>query len=121
MNEETNKLKVQFAKLIKNPLHSRLLTKDLYEYISVRSGFIAHFDRDGFHKARFWTLADFDRTIDLMRINKDLKALLDSLDPDAIPQARFKIAQAEANLLRQQAKVKEEHANKLQKQFSWEF
>lgn len=113
-----NKLQFQFVKLIKFPTMQIYLTQDLYEYMRDRSGFIAHYNRQGFHKARFLTLADFDRTIELMRLDKDLKILVDNIPTDDLSWARYSVASSEASLLKKQAEIYMYHVNQLQDQFT---
>lgn len=111
------KLAKQFAKLIENPTMYHKFTKDLYEYMYIRGEFIAHYNREGFFKARFWSLNDFDTTLDIMRRNRELALLLDHVSTDALAMARYKIAAMEANVLTQQARSLEDHVNRLQEQF----
>lgn len=114
------KLVIQFKKLMKYPTMPRYLTVDLYEFISIRGGFIAHYDRNGFHKARFWTLRDFDHTITMMSANKELAKLLNSISMDELGWARFKVASAEASLVKAQAAAMQYHLEQLQSKFTKE-
>lgn len=111
-------LQSQFERLLALPSASERLTKALYEAMYLRGSFIAHFNRQGFHKARFWTLADFDKTIRMMSEVKELRELLENTDVTLISMARFKIAAMECNNLNQQALINLEHIQKLQNQFN---
>lgn len=116
-----NKLREQFEKLIEKPLHQSRLTKDLYIELHTRGSMIAHFDKSGFHKARFCTLRDFDQTIESIRSSKNLKYLLENISVEKLAMARFQIAQSEAQILKKQAEVFMYHAAQLQTKFSKEF
>lgn len=95
----------------------RMFTIELYECLSIRCNMIAHHNREGFIKSRFWTLVDFDQTITSMRSSKVGKQLLAETDTDLLSQARYRIASSEANRLRQQAKCIEHHVEQLQSKF----
>src|SRR5690606_3590335 len=100
---------------------SRAFTQDLYETLHTRCNMIAHFNKEGFVKARFWTLADFDRTLEAMRSSMTGRLMLKQTDADKLAMARFRIAQGEAARLNQQARVMQDHARKLQAQFRKQF
>jgi hypothetical protein len=99
----------------------RAFTKELYETLHTRCNMIAHFDRQGFIKARFWTLADFDQTLISMRSSKIGKDLLKNTDGDLLANARYAIAVREARTLTQQARVILDHVEKLQSNFTKQF
>lgn len=111
-------LKQQWLKLLELPTAPNRLTKDLYEAMYTRGSFIAHFDRAGFYRARFSTLGAFDQTIDMMLEVPELKALYLSSEPDLVGNARYKIASMEANLLKTQALIMQDHVSRLQSKFT---
>lgn len=82
---------------------------------------IAHFNKEGFIKARFWTLADFDQTLSSMRTSMTGRLMLEQSDTDKLAMARFRIAQAESARLNQQVRVMQDHAKRLQAQFTKQF
>jgi hypothetical protein len=108
----------QWLHFLNMPASYTRFTNDLYEAMYSRGGFIAHFDRAGFFKARFGTLGAFDETLKMMRKVPELKELTEVA---TIPEARFKIAQLEHWTMLQQVKVIEEHARNLQSKFIREF
>lgn len=100
---------------------SKAFTQELYETLHTRCNMIAHFDKAGFIKARFWTLRDFDQTLEAMRSSRTGRLMLEQTDKDKLAMARFRIAQAEAARLNKQALVMQDHAEKLQAQFARPF
>lgn len=97
---------------------SRHFTQDLYETLHTRCNMIAHFNREGFIKARLWTLSDFDQTIESMKSSKLGRELLKNTDLDKLAMARYRIASAQRGHLLKQAEIYKYHAEKLQNQFS---
>ena len=59
----------QWERFVTNPTY-RNFTTDLYSSFYVSAGFIAHFNREGFYKARFMTKSDLDQTVAIM-LRKD--------------------------------------------------
>lgn len=114
-----NKLKIQFNKFIeKIGISDRHFTNELYETLHTKSGFIAHFNKQGFIEARFRTLADFDRTLEVMMLDKELKELVESVDPLKIAQARYRIASNEAHILSKTAQNMLNKIKDLQSKFN---
>lgn len=111
-------LSAQLTRLLELPSAYSRFTIALYEAMYTRGSFIAHFNRQGFYKARFTTLAGFDETLRMMNEVQDLKAVLSKVSPEVIANARYKIACLEANVLTQQARISLEHVERLQQQFT---
>lgn len=109
----------QWTKFIKNPTHGRF-TQFLYEYFMSNGEFIAHLDKDGFIRARFWYLHDFDMTLKKMKQSKILNELLEATDSDTLGNARFDVASMEAHNLSQGIKVAQDHVIRLQERFTKE-
>lgn len=113
-----NRLMINWVKFIKSGLVvERHFTKDLYEAVSIEPGFIAHFNREGFIKARFRTLGDLDQTLQLLTLSKRLDYLVKDMPAEVLAEARYKVAARESSLLKQRAKVLAEHAKQLQRKF----
>ena len=118
MAKPDSKLLSQWIRFLELPsAYSRFTTK-LYDSMYTRGSFIAHFNREGFFKARFSSLAAFDLTISMMSKVPELKALLDNTHEDTLADARYSIACMEANILIQKAHIYLHHVAKLQAQFS---
>lgn len=95
----------QWLRLLELPSAYSRFTVSLYEAMYTRGSFIAHFNREGFFKSRFWTLADFDNTVSMMSEVPELKELIKKTPAELIANARFKIASCEANVLMQQRRA----------------
>ena len=108
----------QWNRLLELPSANSRLTRELYETLCTRCNMIAHFDRNGFHKARFWTLDDFDQTLALMCTSETGRKILKNTDSTLIANARYKIACLEAGVVITQARIMQEHVIKLQSKFS---
>lgn len=120
METINQRLVTQFLKLMKNPLSARLLTVDLYDFMYARGGFIAHFDREGFHDARFTSVHRFDHTLELMRGHVELNVLLNTANSQTIAQARRMIAMNQAAELTKYIQKTQERLNSLQAEFNFE-
>ena len=120
LHEQWNRLIETMCKRVINA-DSKVFTQELYETLHTRCSMIAHYNRQGFIKARFWTLADFDQTLAAMRSTMTGRLMLEQTDTDKLATARFIIAQAESARLNQQARVMQDHAKKLQERFSRPF
>lgn len=107
-----------FRWLNKITVSEGLFTKELYEALRQQGNMIAHFNREGFIKARFRTLADFDITIAAMNTSKFGKELIKNTPVDLLSVARYRVACQEANILISQARVIQEHVKNLQSGFS---
>lgn len=120
LHEQWNRLVETMSKRVIGA-DSRAFTRDLYETLHTRCNMIAHFNKEGFIKARFWTLADFDQTLSSMRTSMTGRLMLEQSDTDKLAMARFRIAQAESARLNQQVRVMQDHAKRLQAQFTKQF
>lgn len=109
----------QWLRLLELPSASSRFTVDLYDAMYTRGHFIAHYNRQGFYKARFWRLADFDETLRMMNEVKDLKKLIDATSVELIAHARLKVAEMEASVLYSHIKIQAEHLKNLQSQFNF--
>jgi hypothetical protein len=110
-------LLTQWTRLLALPSAYSRLTVDLYEAMYTKGSFIAHYNREGFFRARFWTLADFDSTIDMMLEVPKLAELIKATPIELLAQCRYKIASSEAAISLKRAKILQEHVLKLQAQF----
>ncbi len=114
-------LQEQFQRFVKNPLIPKYFTKDLYEFMHVRGCFIAHYNREGFYKARFLTLDALDRTLEIMSKDKEgLKDLYMSVSSDDLGMMRYRIASAEASILNLQRQNIEAKIKDLQSSFRFD-
>lgn len=95
----------------------RYFTEDLYKFLRNHCNMIAHFNRKGFIKSRFRTLADLDQTINSMLSSKIGKEIIRSTPTKLLSEARFKVAALEANILTQTARIHLQHVENLQRQF----
>jgi len=111
------KLLEQWQRFVKSHYRPSRFTRELYEALYMSSGFIAHFDKNGFHKARFWTTHALDYTLETMAKSPKLKALIDSVNIDEQIQARLTIARGEYSTLCAQAAVMLEHAARIKAQY----
>ncbi|HRT83951.1 MAG TPA: hypothetical protein P5523_04870 [Bacteroidales bacterium] len=112
-----NNLKTQWAKFVKSGFNASRFTKDLYEAMYPRGRFIAHFDKNGFHKARFWTVNDLDFTFTMMREVKELKELLYSIDTEELIKARLRVAKIEVSTMQAQIGVLQWHIQKIKDRY----
>jgi hypothetical protein len=65
---KSNKLEQQVQRFFRSGFKRHWFTNDLYRAFYIHSNlFIAHFDKDGFYKARFQDPNGFFKTIDLLR------------------------------------------------------
>lgn len=112
------KLMNQWLRLLELPSAYSRFTTTLYESMYTRGSFIAHFNREGFFKARFQTLADFDHTLEMMAEVPELKRLIEYTPVSVLAETRYKIAAMEANIVSQQAKIMNQHVLNLQSRFS---
>lgn len=116
MKTNQTKLIAQWKKFLELPSAENRFTRDLYDYMYILPGFIAHFNREGFVKARFWTLQDFDLT--LATLEETGSFLLTKVDADLIANARYKIAATECAVKMQQSRILIEKCEQLQREFT---
>lgn len=113
MKASEKQLVIQWKKFLEVPSAGNRFSIALYDYISGLSGFIAHFNRSGFFKERFQTLADFDLTLELLKNTP----LVSKVSADLIAGARYKIAATECAVKMQRIRILIAHCESLQREF----
>lgn len=98
-------------------MYSRF-TKDLYNAMYTKGSFISHFNRNGFYKARFCSIADLDYTMELMNLVPELQTLLNNSDIQDLITSRLNVARMEYSILVTQKAVIESHIKALKAHYN---
>lgn len=112
-----DQLTQQWIKFVKSGYQASRFTRALYDAFYLSPGFIAHYDRDGFVKARFMSVEAIDSTLGNMRLSDRLLPLLKATDAQDLIAARLRIAKLEVSALETELAIKREHIQHLRSQY----
>ncbi len=114
MNDQ---LVIQWIKFVKSGYKLSRFTTELYEFISTKSGFIAHYDRIRFHKARFSDIGGLDLTMLQMIENNELNQLIIKTVQNDLVKARLSVARIEYSSLIAKSGVLLDYARNIKSQY----
>lgn len=106
-------LQKQWDRFIKSNYSYHRFTKDLYNAMYTKGGFIAHYNKEGFYKARFCTLSDLDHTMTLMNSIPELYTLLDNTHTEHLINSRNNVIDVEYRSLIRERELIDERMNTL--------
>lgn len=112
-----DQLTQQWIKFVKSGYQASRFTRALYDAFYLSPGFIAHYDRDGFVKARFMSVEAIDSTLGNMRLSDRLLPLLEATEMKDLIAARFRIAKLEISALETELAIKKEQIENLKSQY----